>query len=232
MTPRRDPHAPPPPPPPVDVGAQVLASLARILEQHAEAPRARPSAIYEQFRKMNPKDFSGTTDPMLESRLPLVEFAYNNSYQATIGMEPYEELYGRPCRSPVLWTEIDERSELVPEIVQQTAEVVAKIPPLKGVMRFGKKGKLVPRFVGPFEILDRVGTLAYRVALPPNLAGLSPHMTYEERPDRIMERQERRLRNKTIPMVKVKWLNHSYEEATWETEEDIRTRYPELFVKS
>ncbi|XP_073133890.1 uncharacterized protein [Henckelia pumila] len=173
-----------------------------------------------------------------ESRLPLVEFAYNNSYQATIGMTPYEAR--RPCRSPVLWTEIGERSELGPKIVQQTAEVVAKIrdrmriaqsrqksyadhrrrelkfsvgghvfirvAPLKGVMRFEKKGKLAPRFVGPFEILDRVGTLAYRVALPPNLAGvhnvfhvsmltkyisnpshvlnleplqISPHMTYE-----------------------------------------------------
>ncbi|XP_073120307.1 uncharacterized protein [Henckelia pumila] len=130
------------------------------------------------------------------------------------------------------------------------------VAPLKGVMRFGKKGKLAPRFVGPFEILDRVGTLAYRVAFPPNLAGVHnvfhvsmlrkyisnpshvlnleplqilPHMTYEERPDRIMEKHKRRLRNKTIPMVKVKWLNHSYEEATWETEADIRTRYPELF---
>ncbi|XP_073138213.1 uncharacterized protein [Henckelia pumila] len=162
-----------------------------------------------------------------ESRLPLVEFAYNNSFQSTIGMAPYEALYGRPCRSPVLWTDIGERSELGPEIVQQTAKVVAKIrdrmraaqnrqkTPLKGVMRFGKKGKLAPRFVGPFEILDRVGTLAYRVALPPNLAGvhnvfhvsmlrkyisnpshvlnfeslqLSPHMTYEERPDLILER--------------------------------------------
>ncbi|XP_073153091.1 uncharacterized protein [Henckelia pumila] len=107
-------------------------------------------------------------------------------------------------------------------------------------MRFGKKVKLAPR-----------------VALPPNLAGvhvfhismlmkyvsnpshvlnfeplqLSPDMTYEEGPDRIMERQERMLRNKTIPMVKVKWLNHSDEEATWEKEEDIRTRYPELFDK-
>ncbi|XP_073120632.1 uncharacterized protein [Henckelia pumila] len=124
-------------------------------------------------------------------------------------------------------------------------------------MRFGKKVKLAPRFIGPFEILDRVGTLVYRVALLPNLAGvhvfhismlmkyvsnsshvlnfeplqLSPDMTYEEGPDRIMERQERMLRNKTIPMVKVKWLNHSDEEATWEKEEDIRTRYPELFDK-
>ncbi|XP_073154045.1 uncharacterized protein [Henckelia pumila] len=123
-------------------------------------------------------------------------------------------------------------------------------------MRFGKKSKLAPRFVGPFEILDRVGTSAYRVALPPNLAGvhnvfhvsmlrkyisnpshvlnfeplqLSPHMTYEERPDLILERYERRLRNKTIPMVKVRWMNHSEEKATWEAEAYIRTRYPELF---
>ncbi|XP_073119658.1 uncharacterized protein [Henckelia pumila] len=71
MTHRRDPHAPPPPlqpptpSPPVDVCAQVLAGLARILEQHAESPRARPSAIYEQFMKMDPKDFSGTTDLMV-----------------------------------------------------------------------------------------------------------------------------------------------------------------------
>ncbi|XP_073137223.1 uncharacterized protein [Henckelia pumila] len=62
-----------------------------------------------------------------ESRLPLVEFAYNNSYQATICMEPYEALYGRPCRSLVLWTEIGKRTELGPEIVQQTAEVVGRI---------------------------------------------------------------------------------------------------------
>ncbi|XP_073121998.1 uncharacterized protein [Henckelia pumila] len=123
-------------------------------------------------------------------------------------------------------------------------------------MRFGKKGKLAPRFIGPFEILDRVGALAYRVTLPPNLDGvhnvfnvsmlrkyvsnpshvlsmeplqLSPHMTNEERPIRILDRQERRLRNKSIPMVKVRWQNHSDEEATWEAEADIRTRYPELF---
>ncbi|XP_073119145.1 uncharacterized protein [Henckelia pumila] len=124
-------------------------------------------------------------------------------------------------------------------------------------MRFEKKGKLAPSFIGPFEILDRVGALAYRVAFPPNLDGvrnffhvsmlrkyisnpshvlsleplqLTPHMTYEERPIRILDRQERRLRNKSIPMIKVRWQNHSDEEATLEAEADIRTRYPELFV--
>ncbi|XP_075477138.1 uncharacterized protein LOC142518278 [Primulina tabacum] len=183
-------------------------------------------------------------------------------------------------------------TELGPEIVQQTADVVVKIrdrlktarsrqksyadkrrrdlefavgdyvfikiTPMKGVMRFGKRGKLSPRFIGPFEILDRVGTLAYRVALPPNLAGvhnvfhvsmlrkyiansshvlsfeplqLAPDMSYEERPIQILDRQERRLRNKVTKLVKVWWLNQSVEEATWETEADMKSHYPELFGK-
>ncbi|XP_073152919.1 uncharacterized protein [Henckelia pumila] len=130
---------------------------------------------------------------------------------------------------------------------------------MKGVMRFEKKGKLAPRFIGPFKILDRVGALAYRVALPPNLDGvhnvfhvsmlrkyfsnlshvlsleplqISPHMTYEERPIRILDRQERRLRNKSIPMINVRWQNYSNEEATWKAEADIRDYYPKLFDES
>ncbi|XP_075494739.1 uncharacterized protein LOC142532304 [Primulina tabacum] len=134
--------------------------------------------------------------------------------------------------------------------------VFVKVAPMKGVMRFGKKGKLSPRFIGPFEILDRVGTLAYRVALPPNLAGvhnvfhvsmlrkymanpshvlnfeplqLTPNLSYEERPVQILDRQEKKLRNKLVKRVKVKWLNHSEEEATWESEPEMRDRYPKLF---
>ncbi|XP_073317723.1 uncharacterized protein [Primulina huaijiensis] len=136
--------------------------------------------------------------------------------------------------------------------------VFIKIAPMKGVMRFGKRGKLSPRFIGPLEILDRVGTLAYRVALPPNLAGVhnvfhvsmlrkylanpshvlsyeplqvAPDLSYEEKPVQILDRQERRLRNKVMKLVKVRWLNQSVEEATWESEADMRIRYPELFGK-
>ncbi|XP_073270636.1 uncharacterized protein [Primulina huaijiensis] len=109
--------------------------------------------------------------------------------------------------------------------------VFIKIAPIKGVMRFDKKDKLSPRFIGLFEILERVGALAYRVALPTNLIGvnnvfhilmlhkymsnpsyvlnfepllLTPNMSYEERPTQILGRQERRLHNKVIKMVKVK----------------------------
>ncbi|XP_075478776.1 uncharacterized protein LOC142519623 [Primulina tabacum] len=127
---------------------------------------------------------------------------------------------------------------------------------MKGVMRFGKKGKLSPRFIGPFDILERMGTLAYRVAFPSNLTEfhnvfhlsmmqkymsnpshvlnyeplqLTPHLSFEEKPTQIRDMQEKRLRNKVIQMVKVKCMNHSKEEATWETATEMRSRYPELF---
>ncbi|XP_073279544.1 uncharacterized protein [Primulina huaijiensis] len=136
--------------------------------------------------------------------------------------------------------------------------VFVKIAPMKGVIRFGGKDKLSPRFIGPFEILKRIGSLSYRVMLPQMLAGvhnvfyismlrkymsnpshvlnyespqLTPNMSYEERLTQILGRQERRLRNKVIQMVKVKWLNHSEEEAIWETKRDMRSRYPKLFRK-
>ncbi|XP_042380381.1 uncharacterized protein LOC121972820 [Zingiber officinale] len=123
--------------------------------------------------------------------------------------------------------------------------VFLKVSPMKGVLRFRKKGKLSPRYIGPFEILDRIGTRAYRVALPPNLSGVhnvfhvsmlrryisnpshvighesmqwTSDLTYEERPKQILERQVRKLRNKEIKMVKILWGNQQMEEAIWETE--------------
>ncbi|XP_075478864.1 uncharacterized protein LOC142519721 [Primulina tabacum] len=127
---------------------------------------------------------------------------------------------------------------------------------LKGVMRFGKKGKLSPRYIGPFEILDKIGERAYRLALPPDLdrvhnvfhvsmlrkylsnpshvlrreaLDLLPNLSYEEVPIQIIDRKVKVLRNKEIDFVKVLWRNHVIEEATWEPEEEMRQRYPDLF---
>ena len=142
-------------------------------------------------------DFHGTW----ERFLPLTEFAYNNSYQATIEMAPYEALYGRKCRSLVHWDEAGERRYLGPEFVEQSIEAIKKIrqwmitaqsrrkgyvdkrrrplefevgdkvflktSPVRGITRFRNKGKLDPRYIGPFEILDEFGKVAYRLALPP-----------------------------------------------------------------
>ncbi|KAL5541347.1 hypothetical protein UlMin_045674 [Ulmus minor] len=127
---------------------------------------------------------------------------------------------------------------------------------LCGVMRFGKKGKLSPRFIGPFEILERVGKVAYKLALPPELSSVhnvfhvsmlkkyvsdpshvlehepiqvNEDLTYEEKPVQILDQKDKTLRNKVIPLVKVLWRNHKIEEATWEREDDMRINYPELF---
>ncbi|XP_073051328.1 uncharacterized protein [Primulina eburnea] len=142
-------------------------------------------------------DFQGIWEP----KLPLVQFTYNNSYESSTGMAPYETLYERKCRSPIYWIEFGERGKLGQDLIKQTAELVfkirdrmstaqsraeelrdkrqrelefavgdVKVTPMKGVMRFGKKDKLSPRFIGRFEILERTGTLAYSVVLPPMLA--------------------------------------------------------------
>ena len=135
--------------------------------------------------------------------------------------------------------------------------VFLRVSPMRGVKRFGTKGKLSPRFIGPFQILDRVGAVAYQIALPPALSGvhnvfhvsmlrkyvsdpthvlsyehlqLDQDLSYEEKPVQILDRKDKVLRNRTVPLVKVLWRNSKSEEATWELESDMQSRYPELFA--
>ena len=134
-------------------------------------------------------------------------------------------------------------------------KVFLKVSPWKKVMRFGKKGKLSPRFIGPYEVIEKVGPLAYRLTLPPKLEKihsvfhvsmlrryrldpshvvatetieLRPNLTYEEEPVEILAREVKELQNKKIPLVKVLWRNHKTKEATWESEETMRQQYPQL----
>nr|GEU47117.1 putative reverse transcriptase domain-containing protein [Tanacetum cinerariifolium] len=103
--------------------------------------------------------------------LPLVEFSYNNSYHSSVRCALFEALYGRKCRSPIMWAEVGEDQLIGPELVQETTEKISHIrnKNTKGVVRFGEKGKLAPRFVGPFEIVEKVGPVAYRLDLPEEL---------------------------------------------------------------
>ncbi|GJV86561.1 putative reverse transcriptase domain-containing protein [Tanacetum coccineum] len=108
--------------------------------------------------------------------LPLAEFSYNNSYHSGIRCAPFEALYGRKCRSPILWVKIRESRLIGPELFEVGDRVLLKVSPWKGVIRFGKKGKLALRYVGPFEILERIDPVSYRLRLPEELS--SVHDTF------------------------------------------------------
>ena len=233
---------------------------------------------------------------VLESRgnwkelLPLIEFSYNNSYHASIGMAPYEALYGRKCRTPLCWSEVGEDRILGPEIIQETTEKIQMIREkmkqaqdrqksyadnrrrplefdegnhvyLKVTPRLRLKGpfksrKLSPRYVGPYQILERIGEVAYRLALPPSLSEMhdvfhvsqlrrfipdplqpilpdsveiEADLTFEPQPSRIVGRETKVLRNKEIPLVKVQWDATHPGDATWELEAEMREVYPHLF---
>jgi len=134
--------------------------------------------------------------------------------------------------------------------------VMLKVSPWKGIIRFRKRGKLSPRYIGPFKIIARVGDVAYRLDLPEELSGIHPtfhvshlrkcladesmavpyddleideRLNYVEQPVAILDEKEKRLRNKTVKQVKVQWRHKRGSDVTWELESEMRKNYPALF---
>ncbi|KAK8931429.1 hypothetical protein KSP39_PZI016937 [Platanthera zijinensis] len=226
-----------------------------------------------------------------ERLLPLVEFSYNNTYQASIGMAPYEALYDRKCRTPLSWAQDADSRALGPifmenmtEIIQMIQErmreaqsrqakyydarhrhvefamgdkVYLKIRPRHGVSRLRRQRKLSPRYMGPYTITERIGEVAYRLELPPELLGLhdvfhvsslrrallrpehaiqeapgpvEPDRSVPLKPVRIMDTETKVLRCKRVPLVRVQWDNCGTEESTWEHEDQMHELYPDLFT--
>jgi hypothetical protein len=136
--------------------------------------------------------------------------------------------------------------------------VYLKVSPIKGVQMFGIKGKLAPRYTGPYEIIEACGPVAYKLKLPPKIFAIhnvfhvsqlkkcvrlpteviaepeveiDPDLSYQEHPSKVLDCKERSTRARSIKMYKIQWSNHSEEEATWETEEFLRSNYPECLPK-
>ncbi|GJS49416.1 retrovirus-related pol polyprotein from transposon TNT 1-94 [Tanacetum coccineum] len=161
-------------------------------------------------------DFEGSWDV----HLLLVEFSYNNSYHSSVICAPFKALYGRKCRSPIIKKPLE---------FSIGDYVLLNVSPWKGVVCFGKKGKLAPRFVGPFDIIEKVGPVAYRLDFPEELNGVhdtfhvsnlknclanptlkvpldeirvDAKLNFVEEPMEILEREFKKLKGSRIAIVK------------------------------
>jgi transposase InsO family protein len=227
-------------------------------------------------------------DKSWDKCLYLAEFSYNNSYQASLKMAPFDALYGRRCRAPLNWSEAGERTLFGPDLVKDAEEkvqvirenlkmaqmrqksyhdkgtaprhfevgdyVYLKVSPTKGVQRFGVKGKLAPRYIGPYAVIEVCGPVAYRIQLPERFsavhsvfhvtqlkkgmpvpaneviteanAWIEPDFSLMEHPLRVLDQKERKTRRQTVRMYKIQWSHQTEEEATWDTEDYLNTKYP------
>jgi hypothetical protein len=212
--------------------------------------------------------------------LPYAEFSYDNNYQESLKMSPFEVLYGRKCWTPLFWNEPGENQVFGPEIlrdVERQVQVVRenlqlaqsrqksyadhrrrnlsfkisdfvylKVSPMRGLHHFKIRGKLAPRYIGPFKILEQRGEVAYQLELPLQLSDvhdvfhvsqlrkclwvleeqipleeltIGEDLTYLEYPVKILDTSEKVPQNNCFNMCKVQWHNHTEEEATWEKED-------------
>nr|GEU88999.1 putative reverse transcriptase domain-containing protein [Tanacetum cinerariifolium] len=190
--------------------------------------------------------------------LPLVEFSYNNSYHVSIEAASFEALYGRKNHAAHDRRKSYTDVRCKPLEFQVGDRVMLKESPWKGVVHFGKRRKLNTRYIRPFRVLAKVGTVAYRLELPQHLSRV--HSTFHvsnqkkclydepmtvlldeihiddklrlvEEPVEIIDRGVKRLKQSRIPIIKVRWNSRRGLEFAWEREDQFRKKYPQLFTK-
>ncbi|GJW72073.1 putative reverse transcriptase domain-containing protein [Tanacetum coccineum] len=165
-----------------------------------------------------------------DTHLPLPEFYYNNSYHSSIRCAPFEALYGRKCR---LKAAKDHQKSYVsnrrkPLEFEVGDQVLLKVSPWKGAVRFENKGKLTPRYVGPFKILGRIDA---NLHMPLEEIRVDKTLRFVEEPEETMDHEVKKLKRSRILIAKVRWNSKREPEFTWEREDLMKTKYPNLFDK-
>ncbi|GJZ21822.1 putative reverse transcriptase domain-containing protein [Tanacetum coccineum] len=198
-------------------------------------------------------DFGGSWDV----HLPFVEFSYNNSYYSSMRCAPFEALYGKKCRSPIMWAEksyADKRRKPLEFSVGDY--VLLKVSLECCGYALGKKEKLAPRFVGPFEIIEKINHVAYILDLPEEFDGVhdmfhvsnlkkcladptlqvpldeiqvDAKLNFVEEPVEILEKEFKKLKQSRIAIFKVRWNSKRGLEFTWKRGDQIKLKYPHLF---
>nr|GEW33512.1 putative reverse transcriptase domain-containing protein [Tanacetum cinerariifolium] len=252
--------------------------LARLYLNEIIARQAVPISIISDRDSRFTSRFWQSMQEALRTRLDMstayhpqtdVEFSYNNSYHSSVRCASFEALYGKKCRSSIMWAEIKYRLKAAGERLKSYADkkrkplefsmgdyVLLEVSPWKGVVRFGKKGKLAPRFFGPFDITGRIGLVASRLRLPELLNGVhdtfhvsnlkkcladptlqvpldeiqvDAKLNFVEEPMEILEREFTKLKRSRIAIVKVRKNSKRGPEFTWKREDQMKLKYPHLF---
>jgi hypothetical protein len=181
----------------VSLRTHLIHSLA--YHPQTDGQTERVNQILEDMLRAYVMEYQGSWD----KNLLWAKFSYNNSYQESLKMAPFDLLYGRRCCTPLNWIEPGEKVIFGPNLVEEAESIVhqvqenlkagksrqdtyankrhrplefevgnhvyLRVSPMKGVKRFGVKGKLAPRYIGPFPILEKCGTVAYKLDLSPSL---------------------------------------------------------------
>ncbi|GJY63723.1 reverse transcriptase domain-containing protein [Tanacetum coccineum] len=169
-------------------------------------------------------EFGGNWD----NHLPLAEFSYNNSYHSSIRCAPFEALYGRKCRSPILWAEIRESRLIGLKLVQETTDKVVLIKEKLKAARDRQKSYADNRRK-PLEFEKCLADASLHVPL--DEIRVDKTLCFIEEPVEIIDRKVKRLKHSRISLVKVRWNSKRGPEFTWEREDYMKSKYPQLFVE-